>query len=103
MSDRDKYFPSNWLKASDIKKPTVMVIDKVEEEKFDAEVKPVVYFEGIDKGLVLNVTNFDAISKICNTENIIDWTGFKVELFTMNVQWKKDVVPAIRVREPTKK
>ena len=57
-------FPSNYLKAADLQSKDVRVtIDKVMmEEIASGEHKPVVYFRGHDKGLVLNKTNGNNIA-----------------------------------------
>jgi hypothetical protein len=62
-------FPSRWLKPGDLKGSAyVLKIDRVEQEttKFNgkSQEKTVVYFKGTNKGLILNLTNFEAIEKV---------------------------------------
>lgn len=100
----DGAFPSNYLKASDLQNKAVTVaIDRVEIEELKSrngsDTKPVLYFQGKDKGLVLNRTNSRVISQLYGTETE-DWQGQKVELYTAMVDFAGDTVEAIRVRAP---
>ena len=62
MAHIDEFFPSRWLKPSDLGGKDVSVgIQRVTAEEFEnegkTERKPVVYFNGAEKGLILNKTN----------------------------------------------
>ena len=100
MPTIDELFPSNYMKAADLGDKTFRVkIDKVifEEIGQDKEKKPIIYFVGVRKGLVLNKTNGTAIAEMHGqaTEN---WTGKEVELFSRLVPFQGKDVPAIRIR-----
>ena len=93
-------FPSNWLKAVDLKNKTIKVtIDKVifEEIGQNKDKKPVMYFEKVQKGLVLNKTNATEIAAT-HGETMEGWTGKEIELFSMMVPFQGQNVAAIRVR-----
>lgn len=90
-------YPTRWLKASDLRGHTVSaVIDRVELEDLGGGEKPVVYFQGKDKGLVCNRTNAEAIAAALGPETD-DWTGGKVTLFATKVNFKGQTVDAIRL------
>lgn len=91
-------FPSNFLKASDLQggQPTVVISD-VRMEDIGDDRKPVVYFDGKDKGVVLNKTNATNISTAYG-HNTEAWTGKKVVLFTTWVDFNGKSVEAIRIR-----
>lgn len=95
-------FPSNFLKASDLNgaQPTVTIADVRMEEVGDDQ-KPVVYFDGKSKGIVLNKTNATNIGSAYgpNTEG---WRGQKVVLFTTWVDFNGKSVEAIRMRPAPK-
>lgn len=98
-------FPSNFLKAEDIShlgKDVVVTIAKVTEETLgqgaNAERKFVVEFAGKDKKLVLNKTNFKSIITATGEDDTDNWTGKKISLFVMDVEYQGDLMPAIRVR-----
>ncbi len=93
-------FPSNWLKAVDLKNKTIKVtIDKVifEEIGQNKDKKPVMYFDKVQKGLVLNKTNAEQIGSVHGQE-LESWTGKEIELFSMMVPFQGQNVAAIRVR-----
>lgn len=96
-------FPSNYLKASDLNGRIVTVtIDRVEDEQVgrDKEWKPVVYFQGKDKGVVLNRTNAKAITQIAGTDETDEWRGVAVALFATMVEFGGESVEAIRIKSP---
>ncbi len=100
MTTVSEAFPSNWLKATDLNNRTVKVkIDKVifEEIGQNKDKKPVMYFEKVQKGLVLNKTNATTIEAIYG-EQMDGWTGKEIELFSMMVPFQGQNVAAIRVR-----
>jgi hypothetical protein len=95
-------FPSKYLKAADIKgKEVRVVIDRVEiEEMQDGEHKPVIYFQGKEKGVVLNRTNADTLSETYS-DNTDAWAGRQAILFTAKTQNPQGrTVDGIRVRVP---
>src|SRR6266404_2681926 len=63
--------------------------------------KPVVYFQEIQKGFVLNKTNWSLIARQHGDESD-EWPGHKITLFVMDVEAFGDIVSAIRVRPPRK-
>jgi len=93
------YFPSKFLKADDVKGEQPVTISELKEEKVGEDTKPVIYFEEVDKGLVLNKTNSLKIAKILSSDKPIDWPGKKIVLYTALVTYKSEEVPAIRVKE----
>lgn len=96
----NKLFKSNYLKAADLEEDlTTMVIDRVEVAEFDTGEKPVLYFEGEDRGLVLNKTNTRAIGTAYGYETD-SWVGKRVILFTTAVDFQGSMVDAIRVKIP---
>ncbi len=100
MTTVSEAFPSNYLKAADLKNRTVKVaINKVvfEEIGQNKESKPIVYFEKVEKGLVLNKTNAVEIAAT-HGEQMEGWTGKEIELFSQMVPFQGQNVPAIRVR-----
>ena len=90
-------FPSKYLRAADLDgREPVVTIARVDMETLGDERKPVVYFVGKDKGLVMNKTNFSAIEDISGEEDTDNWAGTKVKLITVKVEFQGKRVPAIR-------
>ena len=102
MAKLHELFPSKYLKAVDVADAPMQVsIDRLEQENVSREnpneTKPVVYFRGQTRGLVLNVTNGNAIAEL-HGDDCDDWTGKGIELFAARVPFGNKVVDAIRVR-----
>ena len=98
----DSMFPSAYLKASDCSEGNlVLTIKKITQEGVgqgrNAEVKPVIYFDETDKGLVLNKTNAGIISEMYG-KNTDTWTGKKIILYETEVSFQGEMVQAIRIK-----
>ena len=94
-------FPSNFLKVDDLQNRRVQVtIANVAIEEVGDSNKPVVYFKGKDKGLVLNKTNAAMIEEIAKTDEMDNWTGAQIVLYPARVDFQGKRVPAIRVDYP---
>ena len=100
----DTSFPSKYLKAADLQGRNIAVqISGVQMEDVGSddkpERKPVVYFSGAKKGLVLNKTNALTISEVFGPETD-NWLGVKVQLFATRVPFQGRMVDAIRLTVP---
>lgn len=99
----DQVMPSNskYVKAEDLKGRDIpVVIGNVSVEKMeDGQTKPVVYFQGKEKGLVLNMTNKNMIKDLYGVETN-GWIGKPVMLVTIWTDFQGRQVQAIRVRPP---
>ena len=94
-------FPSKYVKAADLKGQNVLVvIGHVKFERIgtnDKDDKPVLYFQGKSKGMVLNKTNATNIAHLYG-DDTDDWAGREIVLFTAMVDYQGKTVEAIRVR-----
>jgi hypothetical protein len=95
-------FPSKYFKASDCEDGELtLTIDSLRRELIgqgsQAEEKYVLYFEGEDRGLVLNKTNSTTIARL-HGEDTNDWIGKQITLFATEVPFQGEVVDALRVR-----
>jgi hypothetical protein len=104
----DKLFTSKWLRASDIDEiadedtqTAIVTIDRVEMAEIgqgaESQEKPVMYFKGIEPGMVLNKTNAGTLGKLLGNDTD-EWIGKKIGLFTTEVDYAGNQVLAIRVR-----
>jgi len=94
-------FPSKYLKAGDLPKnqEVSVVIDRVALEVIgDDEDKPVLYFKGSEKGLVLNRTNWGAIEMSSGIDDTDNWRGIELLLYQTTTQFGGNTVPCIRLR-----
>ena len=93
-------FPSLYLKAADLKsRPALVAISHCAMEKLGDDQKLVIYFQGKDKGLVCNKTNFGRIAYLYGDETD-DWNGAKIILAAELVDFQGKPMMAIRVRAP---
>ena len=93
-------FPSKYLKASDLQGRQVQVrMSHATFELIGTDNKLILYFQGKDKGMVLNKTNANNISEIYG-DDTDDWAGQPIVLVEAMVDFQGKTVPAIRVRRP---
>jgi hypothetical protein len=104
--DINQLTSSKYLKGSDFKEPALCVIADVKKQNVAKDNEPpkyrgVMFFEGHEKGLVLNTTNLKRAAKACNSENTDDWIGKKVVVyFDDEVEFGGEQVGGIRLRAP---
>lgn len=90
-------FPSTYLKADDLQgKRVAVTMDRVQMEDVGGDHKPVLYFVGKDRGLVLNKTNASIIAEMYGAETD-NWLGKKITLYPARVEFQGRIVTAIRV------
>lgn len=93
----DEAFPSKYIKASDLRgQKHKLTIASLEMNEVGSDMKPIVYFDGREKGLVLNKTNAGIISSKFGPESD-GWIGKEVVLYPTQTQFEGKTVPAIRV------
>ena len=100
MSTRDELFPSKYIKHSDLNGQeltvTIAGLD-IEEVGMDKESKPVLSFKKAKKGLVLNMTNYDAIAEAYGEETD-NWPGKKIVLYGDKARFGGKIVDCVRVK-----
>ena len=94
-------YPSKYLKSGDLEEDMRLTIKSLTQENLgqgdEQEVKPVLYFQEIEKGMVLNKTNCDTISNLYGPETD-DWTGKRITIFATEVEFRGRQTLALRVR-----
>jgi hypothetical protein len=96
-------FPSEYLKAADLGGHNVRVlIDRVEMRDVGDDHKPVLFFQGKERGLVLNKTNANNIVVLYG-DDTEEWRLKELVLYEAIVDYQGRSVPALRVRGPTAK
>lgn len=99
----NEQFPSKFLKASDLQGAMVKVkIRDVTVEEIGTDRKLIMYFDGKDKGMVLNKTNARTIGDVYG-DDTDGWVGAPIEIFSMKVDFQGRMVDGLRVRVPPKK
>jgi len=93
-------FPSRYLQTATVKvKPIVATISDVEMELVgqgaDQKRKPVLYFEGDIKPMVLNRTNFETLADAFGDSD--GWPGHKIKIYAARTQFGGKSMDGIRV------
>jgi hypothetical protein len=96
-------FPSEYVSHADLDgRDVALKIKKVEMREVgqgkDKTKKPIVYFQGTKKGLLLNKTNAASIVEITGSKDTDDWKGKTIVLYPTRVPFGADIVDAIRIR-----
>jgi hypothetical protein len=95
-----------YLKKEDCDPPTLVTIDRFEEENVAREDQPtdmkwVMYFKDNEKGLVMNSTNLQLAAIAFGTQETDEWIGRSLVLYhDPNVSFGGKLVGGIRVRAP---
>lgn len=92
-------FPSKFLKAGDLEGEVIVTMRHVENDTIGDDTKPVLYFDGWDKGLVLNKTNAMNIAQIYGPETS-GWLGKSMTMTTAWVDFQGRSVESIRLYPP---
>lgn len=91
---------SNKWKAEDLNGQAYdMVIGNIEIIDFNDGAKACVYFQGDERGLVLNVTNKNTLVEMFGPDTD-DWVGQTVTMFPTTTTWNNKMVPCIRLMRP---
>lgn len=95
-------YDSPYLGAWDLpERDTILTIDRVEAEELTSargtNRKPVVYFRGTKKALVLNKTNGKAIAGMYGPRTS-KWTGQRIAIYATTTTVGGEVTECIRVR-----
>ncbi len=61
-------------------------------------MKPILYFAGKEKGIVLNKTNAKTVTNLAGSPNTEDWVGFAIKLYATHVEFAGEQVEAIRIK-----
>ena len=94
----DQLYPSRFLRCADLHgKPVRVVIDALKRENIGGEAKVILSFAGGSKSLILNKTNARVVARALGNETD-EWRGKSIVLMPTEVDFKGDLVPAIRVK-----
>ena len=99
---------SSFLTKDDVEPEIIVTVREVVEEDVAMdgsapEVKGILYFAELEKGLVLNWTNAQIIAKALGSDDTDDWPGGKIILWhDPSVAFRGELVGGIRARRMPK-
>jgi hypothetical protein len=103
--DFRKYMNKNFLGAWDVPDGKDLVatidygtLDEVENAR-GRETKLTIHFVENLKPMILNSTNSKAISKVCGSTHVEDWSGHQISIYVARVSAFGAQVDALRVRD----
>ena len=100
MNINDQFTASKYLKAADLKGSVAKVkIRDVTVEEVGSDRRMVAWFQGKEKGMVLNKTNAMTIGETLGPDTDA-WTGAEIEVFSMKVEYQGKMVDGLRIRVP---
>lgn len=95
---------SKWLKASDLKRDgrpvkAEVTIDRVELVEFKDNTKKIgIFFQGREKGMVLNKTNAALIAEQ-HGQDTQQWAGKKIKIYPTTTDFGGERVECLRVEQ----
>ena len=99
----NEVFPSNYVKADDLKgRDVTVVISGATMEKLGNDQKLVLHFQGKDKGMVCNKTNANRIAYLYG-EDTDAWVGREIILCSEFVEFQGKTVKGLRVKPPAQR
>lgn len=94
-------YVSQYLSASDLDVPVLVVIDQVSEDDVGGTTKPVLYGEDSRHVFVLNPTNISQLSKLLGSDESDEWLGKMIVAYNdKSVMFGNKKTGGIRFRLP---
>ena len=98
-----KYRKSKWLKKEDVMELSaeqqIATVQAVVEEQVGDDVKPVVYFKGIEKGWAANMTGLEALAEMAESQDTEDFIDVRVQIYVdPDVRYAGKRVGGIKIR-----
>ena len=94
-------FQSQYFRGADLVEDFVGTITKVGTEMIgEKDERRVVSFEGTEKRLIVNKTNWNKAAEVLNEDDDANWVGRRIRLRRERVPFKGDIVDAVRVDSP---
>ena len=100
-------FPGKYLRQDDFEPAMAVTIDRVVEETMPdgKEKEPVMYFRDpsrpvdVERGIVLNKTNWTIIMSIAGKDDSDEWPGTRIEVYRdPTISYGGKITGGIRVR-----
>lgn len=80
-----KYRKSKWLKKEDVAEldegQRLTTVEAILEEQVGDDIKPVIYFKGIEKAWAANMTGLEALAEMSGSQDTEDFVGIRIEIY----------------------
>jgi hypothetical protein len=100
----DAAFPSRYLTSGDVEgKRFTATIKQIEYCKMaDGQEKPVAFFQGMKKGIVLNKSKAKLLAELSKSKKFDDWVGVAVEIYGSVTDLRGEEVACIKFAKTAK-
>ena len=68
----------------------------------NGKMKPVIYLDGHDRGVVANATRYNTVSELAKSRNTDDWLGMRVAIRRGKTQFAGKTVDCVEFGAPKK-
>jgi hypothetical protein len=92
-------FSSNYLKSSDVQGQIQLVMARTAMEQLGDDMKLVLFFQGHEKGMVMNKTNSANVANLYGPETD-NWIGKPIVLASAMTDYQGKSVPCLRLYPP---
>ena len=92
-------FSSNYLKAADVQGQIQLVMARTAMEQLGDEMKLVLFFQGHEKGMVMNKTNSANVANMYGPETD-NWVNQPIVLASAMTDYQGKSVPCLRLYPP---
>ena len=95
--DTSKIYLSKYLSSEDLNGRNVTVtisglkMELLKDRNGQQMAKPILYFQGAKKGLVINKTNLKKLWSVLGSKDSNKWLGKKIDLHAVPVQFGEEI------------
>ena len=102
MPDYSNDFGGKYMNATHITETFVGTVDRVDREDVDGngKMKPVLYFEDRERGVVLNATRYETVSAMAKSRDTDNWVGMRVQVKRGSTRFANKVVDCVEFGRP---
>lgn len=100
----NEFYPGRYVKSGDIEEDmplTIRSVERTDDPAIDPP-KPVLFFDEIEQGFILNKTNLTTLATAFGKETN-SWPAEQIVLYPTEVSYQGKMVPSVRVRTPRRK
>ncbi len=104
MATVSERYQKAYLSTPDFEQARVLTISRCVEMEVgtdeSTDKKPVLFFQGVERGWPLNKTNWETISALTGQGDDDNWANYQIEIFKTQTQFGGKMVDCARVRAP---
>jgi hypothetical protein len=105
MPDYSDRFGGRFMAAKHVTKPFVGTVTDVRLQECGRNEgeKPVLYLEGVERGIVLNETRYEFMAQLTGSRDTDDWAGTEIEVRKGHTRYAAKEVDCVELAVPSPK